>query len=156
MASSSRHEIALGLPLVISLLVTLGTILIHALALVAIIYFIRRQLRLRRTGIRFWQDVTIVSAATLLAGLAHLAEIFLWAVVFVLCGEFSQLAPAVYNSAMLYTTLGYGDVTMSSSWKMLGPFEAADGMLMFGVSIAIVISVIQLIVRTRFRDLPNF
>ena len=33
--------------------------------------------------------------------------------------------------------------------------EAADGMLMFGVSTAIVISVIQLIVRTRFHDLPE-
>lgn len=48
-----------------------------------------------------------------------------------------------------------GDVIMSSSWKLLGPLEAADGLLMFGVSTAIIISVVQLIIRTRFRDLPN-
>ena len=46
---------------------------------------------------------------------------------------------------------GYGEVVMSSSWKLLGPLETADGMLVFGVSTAIVISVIQLIFRTRFQ-----
>ena len=56
---------------------------------------------------------------------------------------------------MNYTTLGYGDVIMTPSWKLFGPLEAADGMLMFGVSTAMVISVIQLIFRTKFRDLPD-
>ncbi len=56
---------------------------------------------------------------------------------------------------MNYTTLGYGDVIMSPSWKLFGPLEAADGMLMFGVSTAMVISVIQLIFRTKFRNLPD-
>ena len=82
-------------------------------------------------------------------------DVFIWAVVFVLCGEFRRLAPAFYSSATLYTTLGYGDTVMSSSWKVLGPFETADGMLMFGLSTAIAILVIQLIVRTRFHDIPN-
>jgi hypothetical protein len=44
---------------------------------------------------------------------------------------------------------------MSPSWKLFGPLEAADGMLMFGVSTAMVISVIQLTFRTKFRDLPD-
>jgi hypothetical protein len=45
---------------------------------------------------------------------------------------------------------------MTPSWRLLGPLEAADGMLMFGVSTAIIVSLIQLMVRTKFRDLPNF
>jgi len=155
MDSSRVNDVAIGLPLVISLVTILGTIVIHALALMGIFHFVRRQHLLRRTGVRFWRDVAIVSGATLLAGVAHLVEVFIWAVVFVLCGEFSRLAPAFYSSATLYTTLGYGDAVMSSSWKMLGPFETADGMLMFGLSTAIAISVIQLIIRTKFHDLPN-
>lgn len=155
MAASSTNDITVGLPLLISLVTILSTIVIHALALVGIVHFIRRQRRLGRTGVRFWPDVAIVSIATLLTGAAHLVEMFVWAVVFALCGEFSRLAPAFYHSAMLYTTLGYGDVIMSSSWKLLGPFEAANGMLMFGVSTAIIISVIQMMVRTRFHDLPD-
>jgi len=103
-------------------------------------------------GKLFFSDM---HAHQVLAGAAHLVVVFIWAVVFVLCGQFGQLSAAFYTSAMLYTSLGTGDVAMSSSWKMLGPFETADGMLMFGVSTAIAISVIQLIVRTRFHDLPN-
>lgn len=156
MDSSRANDVAIGLPLVISLVTLLGTIVIHALALLGILHFIRRQHLLRRTGVRFWRDVAIVSGAILLAGVAHLVDVFIWALVFVLCGEFSRLAPAFYSSATLYTTLGYGDAVMSSSWKMLGPFETADGMLMFGLSTAIAIAVIFLIVRTRFYDIPNF
>jgi hypothetical protein len=156
MDSSRANDVAIGLPLVISLVTILGTIVIHALALLGILHFIRRQHLLRRTVVRFWRDVAIVSGAILLAGVAHLVDVFIWAVVFVLCGEFSRLAPAFYSSATLYTTLGYGDAVMSSSWKMLGPFETADGMLMFGLSTAIAIAVIFLIVRTRFYDIPNF
>ncbi len=156
MAAPSAQAVALILPLMVSLMTTLGTILIHGLAVIVIVHFIRRQHRLERIGVQFWQDVAIVCTATLLGGAAHLLEITIWALVFVFCGEFAQFAGAFYHSAVNYTTLGYGDVVMTPSWRLLGPLEAADGMLMFGVSTAIVVSVIQLMVRTRFRDLPTF
>jgi hypothetical protein len=155
MDSSRANDVAIGLPLVISLVTILVTIVIHAVALLGIFHFVRRQHLLRRTGVRFWRDVAIVSGATLLAGVAHLVEVIIWASVFVFCGEFAQFGGAFYHSAMNYTTLGYGDVIMTSSWKLFGPLEAANGMLMFGLSTAIIISVIQLIFRTKFHDLPD-
>ena len=155
MATPSAQAVALILPLMVSLMTTLGTILIHGLAVIVIVHFIRRQHRLERIGVQFWQDVAIVCTATLLGGAAHLLEITIWALVFVFCGEFAQFAGAFYHSAVNYTTLGYGDVVMTASWKLLGPLEAADGLLMFGVSTAIIVSVIQLMVRAKFRDLPD-
>jgi hypothetical protein len=138
------------------LMTLLGTILIHALALIVIVHFIRRQHRVGRIGVGFRHDVAVVCITTLLVSAAHLLEISIWALLFFFCGEFAQFAGAFYHSAMNYTTLGYGDVVMTPSWRLLGPLEAADGMLMFGVSTAIIVSVIQLMVRTRFRDLPSF
>ena len=155
MNSLRANDVAIGLPLIVSLATILITIVIHALALLGIFHFVHRQHLLRRTGVRFWRDLAIVSGATMLAGVAHLVEVSIWASVFVFCGEFAEFGRAFYHSAMNYTTLGYGDVIMTPSWKLFGPLEAADGMLMFGVSTAIVISVIQLIVRTKFRDLPD-
>lgn len=155
MDSSRASDLAIGLPLVISLVTILSTIVIHALALLGIVHFVRRQHRLGRAGVRFWRDVVIVAGATSLALMAHLVEMAIWAIVFVFCGEFAHFAGAFYHSAMNYTTLGYGDVVMTPSWKLFGPLEAADGMLMFGVSTAIIVLVIQLSVRTRFHDLPN-
>jgi len=155
MAASSTSNIAVCLPLTISLVTILGTIVIHGFAVVIIVRFIRRQHLLGRTGVRFWGDVAIVSGVTLIAGAAHMLEIMIWAVVFAVCGEFTQLAPAFYNSAMLYTTSGYGDAVMSPAWRLLAPAEAGDGLLMFGVSTAMVISTIQLMVRRRFQGFAN-
>ncbi len=83
--------------------------------------------------------------------MAHVVEIAVWAVVLSLCGEFTRLAGAFYHSAMNYTSLGYGDVVMSASWKLLGPLEAANGLLLFGVSTAMIFAVIQRLVRSRLR-----
>jgi len=57
-------------------------------------------------------------------------------VLFVLIGEFEAFGTAFYHSAVNYPTLGYGDIVMSPTWKVLGPIEATAGLLMFGVSTA--------------------
>jgi hypothetical protein len=148
----SPAGIAVFLPLVVSLGATLSTIIIHALALSAILHFVRHERRLGRAGVRFWRDVAIVTGTALLALAAHLLEIAAWAFVFILCGEFHHFASAFYHSAVNYTSLGYGDVVMSASWKLLGPLETADGMLMFGVSTAMLFAIILWLVQIRFRD----
>jgi hypothetical protein len=86
---------------------------------------------------------------------AHLMEIALWAVVYVICGEFDDFGTAYYHSAVNYTSLGYGDLIMSPSWKLLGPLETANGMLLFGVSTAMIFAVIQRLVEARFVDLKE-
>jgi hypothetical protein len=54
---------------------------------------------------------------------------------------------------MNYTSLGYGDIVMSPAWKVLGPIEATNGLLMFGVSTAMIVAVIQRVIERRFPDL---
>jgi hypothetical protein len=143
---------AIFVPLALSLAVTLGTVIVHALAMQAIIRFVRREERLGYAGRSFLHDVAIVAATIVLAFAAHLVEIAIWGVGFALCGEFPGFAEAFYHSAENYTTLGYGDLVMSAQWKLLGPMEAADGMLMFGVSTALIFAVIQRLVQARYGE----
>jgi ion channel len=150
--AGSVQGIAILSPLIVALPTILGTIVIHGLAVLAVVHLVRREERLGRAGIRFWRDLLIVSGTTLLALLAHLFEIAIWAVVFDLCGEFPQLSSAVYHSAVNYTSLGYGDVVMSAAWRLSGPLETADGMVMFGVSTAMIFAVIERLVQTRFKS----
>ena len=70
-----------------------------------------------------------------------------------LCGEFSTLAGAYDHPAVNYTTLGYGNVIMTPSWRFLGPLEAANGMLLFGVSTSLVFAVIQRVIQSRLANL---
>jgi hypothetical protein len=146
-------RIPILIPLAVGAVPTICTIFIHGLAVMATINFVRRERRLGRTGEGFLSDFAIVVVAIVFMLAAHLIEVALWSETFVLCGEFSRFGMAYYHSAVNYTTLGYGDVVMSPSWRLLGPLEAADGMLMFGVSTAIVYSVIHRLVQTRFVDL---
>ena len=54
---------------------------------------------------------------------------------FLISGEFHEFGVAPYHSAVCDTTLGYGDlVVLSPKWRLLGPLEAANGILMFGVA----------------------
>ena len=50
---------------------------------------------------------------------------------------------------MNFTTLGYGDIVRSRAWRLLGPLEAVAGMLMFGVSTAVLFGVIETLIRPR-------
>src|SRR5689334_23270247 len=121
MAPSSSPEVAILVPLVLSVLTTIITIGIHVVVLIPIIHIIRRVFELRRAGVNVSTDFTMVAGITLVALIAHLVEITVWAVLYDACGEFTGLAPAFYHSAMNYTSLGYGDVVMSASWKLFGP-----------------------------------
>lgn len=148
----SPSGIAILLPLAVSMGVTLCTIVIHGIALISIVRFVRHERRFGHAGVRFSTDVAIVGAITVLALLAHLVETAVWALVFILCGEFNNFATAFYHSAVNYTSLGYGDIIMTESWRLMGPLETADGMLMFGLSTAMLFAVIQRLLETRLHD----
>ncbi|MGA3227530.1 MAG: ion channel [Acidobacteriaceae bacterium] len=149
------HQVTILLPLVVGASAVLCTTFIHALALGATVNFFRYERRRGRAGSGFWINLSIAGLVISLAFVAHLIEIALWAGLFVVCGEFQGFGIAYYHSAVNYTTLGYGDLIMSPSWKLLGPLEAADGALMFGVSTAMIFAVTQRLILAQFADLRN-
>ena len=150
---TDTQRIATLIPLAAGAGVFLCTVFIHGLVLLTTVYSVRREKRLGHLGVSFWMDLLIVGRTISLALAAHLIEIALWAVLFVMCGEFTELGTAYYHSAGNYTTLGSGGLILSPSWRLLGPLEAANGALMFGVSTAMVFAVIQRVVEARYTDL---
>jgi Ion channel len=152
---TQTDRVAILIPLAVGASAVLCTIVIQGMAVGATVNFIRRERRLGRAGTGFWIDLAIVVLAISFAFVAHLIEIGLWAVLFVICGEFQELGIAYYHSAVNYTTLGYGDIIMTPSWRLLGPLEAADGALMFGVSTAMIFTVILRLVQAKFEDLRD-
>jgi Ion channel len=152
---TQTHQIAVLVPLAVGAIAVMGTIFIRALAVLATVNFVRHERKIGRAGASFWANFSIVVLAISIALVAHLIEIACWAALFVICGEFAKFGTAYYHSAVNYTTLGYGDIIMTPSWRMLGPLEAANGMLMFGVSTAIIFTVIQRLIVARFTDLRS-
>ena len=97
----------------------------------------------------------LVTGVTLLAFAGHLLEIGLWALTLFFCGEFSDFAAAYYHSAANYTTLGDSITVMSAKWRLLGAMEAGAGMLMFGISTAMIFAVVQRLLQVRFGISPD-
>ena len=92
-----------------------------------------------------WRSSTAITAA------AHLTQIALWAAAFLLCGQVSTLETAFYLSAQSYTALGYGDVLLSERWRLLGPLEAINGLLFFGLSTAVLFAIMSQLIAHRLR-----
>ena len=143
------------MPIAVGAIAVICTIFIHALSLGATINFFRYEKRRGRAGAGLGIDLTILVLVIAFAFIAHLIEIALWAKLLIFCGEFQQFGIAFYHSAVNYTTLGYGDIVMTPSWRLLGPLEAADGALMFGVSTAMIFAVIARLTIAHFEDLRN-
>ena len=115
----------------------------------------RRNLQRGVLGPRIWMNMTFIMGATLLALAGHLMEIALWAFALDISGAVADIGAAVYSSAGSYTTSG-SDIVLPPQWKLLGPFEAVSGMLMFGVSTAFIFAVIQRLLHARFDDADKF
>jgi hypothetical protein len=141
--------------LLVALAATVGTIAIHGVVLHTIVMSLRRDLKRGLLGARIWVNMTFIMAVVLIALAGHLAEIVLWAFTLDASGAVPDFSAALYSSAGSYTTSG-SDVVLPRQWKLLGPFEAVDGMLMFGVSTAFIFAVVNRLINARFDDEDKF
>lgn len=73
---------------------------------------------------------------------SHTVQIWLWAVMLLILGAFSDIEVAFYYAVVTYTTLGYGDVVLSDGLRIFGAFGGVTGVLTLGVSTAFLIGVI--------------
>ena len=79
--------------------------------------------------------------------LGNFVQIVIWGVLFRFLGEFTDVYEAVYHSAVNFTSLGYGDIVMTKRWKLMGPLEAANGVLMFGMTSAALMAILQQLIK---------
>jgi len=129
--------------------VTLSALTVQGTTVAVGVETIGALLAKRVVGTQVWRNgvATLMLIMFLLMG--HLAQMAVWAIAYVAAGEFDTFALAFYHSAVNYTTLGYGDIVMSPSWRLLGPLEAASGILAFGWSTAAIVTIVIRLVRYR-------
>jgi hypothetical protein len=143
------NQIAILNSLLVGLSAISGTILIHGLVVHNIIIEMCRQLKRGRIGLQIWENLIFIGGTTLLSLVGHFLEVALWAFVFDLCGGVESFRAALYCSAGSYTTMGSGSVVLTPRWRLLGPIEATAGVLMFGISTALIFTVIQRLIQAR-------
>ena len=76
-------------------------------------------------------------------------QVWGWPLLYPVLDAVRNLEEAAYFSMETFTTLGYEHITLEKNWRLLSTFAAANGLLMFGWSTALVFAAVQWIYRTR-------
>lgn len=75
--------------------------------------------------------------------ISHTVQVWLWAAAFIQLDALPRIKEVIYFSLMTYTTLSYGDVILNEGHKIFGAIASVTGLLDFGVSTAVLVSVIS-------------
>ena len=114
------------MPLMVATVLLFGSLLAYGTAMHLIVRVMVRVIRSGSSELGFWKSTAVMAIVTLITAAAHLIQIALWAVAFLVCGQVSTLETAFYLSAQNFTAFGYGDVLLSERWRLLGPLEATQ------------------------------
>ena len=129
-------------PLIGSAMVV-GNMAIQIAVMVFVIRLLIRRAHDGAIGHGLLVQIRVLGWVVLLLFLGHVLQFATWALLFMVLGEFPDFATAFYHSAVNFTSLGYGDIVMGEQWRLLGAFDAANGVLMFGLSAGAILSVMN-------------
>ena len=132
--------------ILVGLLLAIITVGIHA---VGTAWWIRRLKRISVSRSHTLDGLAILkvlaSTVTLLLVL-HIAEVSVWAIAYLVIPDLEQIntvEEAVYFSMVTFTSLGYGDLVIAGSWRILSGIQAMAGLMIFGWSTALLFAVVQ-------------
>lgn len=132
----------MALSLLLSTFLAVCTVIIHMVGLSVLMAMMQRSSNtLRPHQSRLRQAVFIV-AIVLGLFVIHAAEIWLYAGAYLFVGALPTLEAALYFSTSTFTTLGYGDVTLDETWRLVAAIEGFNGFLLIGWSTAYLVTVI--------------
>jgi hypothetical protein len=137
------------IPLLVGLGVLVVSLITYGMATAFVVQIVARLFWSQSRGLTIWKNIIAMTIVTLVISAAQLVQIAIWACVLVGIGETSGFEEAFYSSAQNYTALGYGDVLHSHYWRLLGPIEAINGLLLFGISTATMFAVMSRLIRVR-------
>ena len=137
------------------------TLAIHAAGVTFMVSVLRGiRIRLESRSLRlphvFAVVIGAITAMGLLLAALHGIEAAFWAAAYLWLGALGSPAAAILYSVDAMATRGASGLTLQPHWQMMGALEAANGMLLFGISTAFIFTVMQFYYQHLvFRALPG-
>src|SRR5678816_2962763 len=126
------------------------TTLIHFFGLLLLTRVMSRAHTRLRTQDGPWRQAGMILLVVFGIFALHTTQIWVYALAFRVLGEFQTFEEALYFSTATFSTVGYGDLTLSVSWRLLGAIEGANGLILIAWSTAFLFGV-----TTRLRILEH-
>jgi len=96
-----------------------------------------------RRNLRRFSSTAFLTVAMLVVLITMTIVVWLWALVLMATDAIPGLEPAVYFALVCFTTLGFGDITLPTEWRLMSALIGANGFLMFGWSTAFMVELIR-------------
>lgn len=124
-----------------SVILLMLTLCLQCAGVAALIEWLKRVLTRDTHNFRPIHAAALVVKSSIAVIVLHGLVILLWAAWYRFrCLPSWELA--FYFSASTYTSVGSGDVMLPSNWRLLGPLESMTGVLMCGISIAVLFAIV--------------
>jgi hypothetical protein len=129
---------AWGLPLIVL------TVVFHAYALGLLNKEAAFRLS-RKERLRHFSSVSnfLIGGTALAATIVHAIEVTIWAAAYRLLGASADNKSAMLYSLSAMTSYGHADLYLVPRWQMMGALEALNGWILFGLTTALLFTVIQ-------------
>ncbi|MBX9842560.1 MAG: potassium channel family protein [Xanthobacteraceae bacterium] len=122
--------------------VSVLNIVIHATVMTAVVHAVHTVSARRTPHPQVRLTAVMIATVTILMA-AHACEVFVWATAYLILDATPVRANFMYFAFVNYTTLGYGDITPTQQWLLLGPITAMNGVLLFGWSTAVIFEILR-------------
>ena len=148
----NRQQARMWSQIFLGCFLVLATAVVHMFATAAVLVMLKKMGRLLHMNKASTLQLTLLVGGLVASMfLVSVLDTVIWAYVYLGVGAIEQLETALYFSMVTFTTLGYGDVTLSPDWRLLASFEAANGIMMFGWTTALITFVLQRLSSDRHR-----
>jgi hypothetical protein len=87
--------------------------------------------------------IVVMGLTTLAAIMLHGLEAAVWAYAYCLTGALPDFKSGMLYSLNAMTAYGHEALTLQANWHLLGAIEALNGLLLFGLSTAVLFAMIQ-------------
>ncbi len=119
------------------------TVTIHAIFLDVLIRWIEKTSNSARLLFKSHWKIPLLVSAVLGVFVAHIIQIWLWAIFYLLAGAIDTLEASLYFSTSTFTTVGFGDIVLNEQWRLVSAFQSANGFILFGWSTAFIFEIMS-------------
>jgi hypothetical protein len=133
---------SLATQLIIATAMVALTVITHLLGLSVLIAATHRHSGRLQKDRAFTLQVLVLVGVSFGLFVLHGVEIWMYATLYYAVGAIHSLEDALYFSTATYSTIGYGELSLSRSWRILGAIEGANGVILLGWSTAFFISIV--------------
>ncbi len=130
-------QLAIGSALIIA------TVIIHAFSLNLMMQWLEQYAGLFLENFPKLWKIPLLVITVLGVFITHIIQIWIWAVFYLIVDALPNFEEALYFSTSTFTTVGFGDIVLDKTWRLISAFQSANGFILFGWSTAFIFEVMS-------------